>query len=295
MDELGEGDVGHVHVEAHADRVGGDQMLDLAGLVHRDLGVARARREGAQDDGGPALLAPDDLGQAVDLGGGEGDDRTAARQPVQLAVAGEGEDREAGAADHLGLGHQPPQDRADGVRAKEHGLLAAARVQQAIGEHVAALVIGGELDLVDGEERHLALHRHGLDRADEIGRVLGAQLLLARDQGAGGTALDGHDPIEDLAGEQAEREADHARAVGQHALDGKVRLTGIGRPENRHHPTMERTLQNHVRKIAAVPAVGKAHHTKSAPPGRSTQHIVAEAPHVPKRRSQNRNEAATPA
>ena len=59
LDELGEGDVGHVHVEAHADGVGGDQMLDLAGLVHRDLGVAGARRQGAQHDGGTALLAPD--------------------------------------------------------------------------------------------------------------------------------------------------------------------------------------------------------------------------------------------
>ena len=47
LGELGEGDVGHVHVEAHADGVGGHQMLDLAGLVHRERGVARARREGA--------------------------------------------------------------------------------------------------------------------------------------------------------------------------------------------------------------------------------------------------------
>ena len=51
--QAGEGDVGHVHVEAHADRVGGDQVLDLAGLVHRDLGVAGARRERAQHHRGP--------------------------------------------------------------------------------------------------------------------------------------------------------------------------------------------------------------------------------------------------
>ena len=46
----------------------------------------------------------------------------------------------------------------------------AARVQQAVGEDVAALGVGAELDLVDGQELDLALQRHGLDGADEIGR-----------------------------------------------------------------------------------------------------------------------------
>ena len=39
--EPGEGDMGDVHVEAHADGVGGDQIIDLAALEHRHLGVAR--------------------------------------------------------------------------------------------------------------------------------------------------------------------------------------------------------------------------------------------------------------
>ena len=38
--EAGEGDMGDVHVEAHADGVGGDEIIDLAALEHRDLGVA---------------------------------------------------------------------------------------------------------------------------------------------------------------------------------------------------------------------------------------------------------------
>ena len=33
--EAGEGDMGDVHVEAHADRVGGDEVIDLAALEHR--------------------------------------------------------------------------------------------------------------------------------------------------------------------------------------------------------------------------------------------------------------------
>ena len=41
--EAGEGDMGDVHVEAHADGVGGDQIIDLAALEHRHLGVAGRR------------------------------------------------------------------------------------------------------------------------------------------------------------------------------------------------------------------------------------------------------------
>ena len=75
--QAGEGDVVDVHVEAHADRVGGDQIVDLARLVHGDLGVAGARAQRAQHHGGAAALAPDDLGEGIDVGGGEGDDGAA--------------------------------------------------------------------------------------------------------------------------------------------------------------------------------------------------------------------------
>jgi Thiolase, N-terminal domain. len=40
----------------------------------------------------------------------------------------------------------------------------AAGVQQAVGEDVAALGVGAELDLVDRQELDLAPQRHGLDR-----------------------------------------------------------------------------------------------------------------------------------
>ena len=63
----GEGDVVDVEVEAHADRVGGDDEVDLAGLVHFDLRVAGARRERAENDGGAAALAADQLRDGVDL------------------------------------------------------------------------------------------------------------------------------------------------------------------------------------------------------------------------------------
>ena len=70
----GEGDVVDVEVEAHADGVGGDEVVDIAVLVELDLGVAGARRERAQHHGGAAALAADQFGDGVDLVGREGDD-----------------------------------------------------------------------------------------------------------------------------------------------------------------------------------------------------------------------------
>ena len=54
--------------------------------------------------------------------------------------------------------------------AEQQRLLAPARMQQAVGEDVAALGIGGELDLVDGEEVDVEVERHRLDGADPVAR-----------------------------------------------------------------------------------------------------------------------------
>ena len=83
----GEGDVIDVEVEPHADGVGGDEEIDVAGLEELDLGVARARAERAEDDGGAAALAADQFGDGVDLVGGEGDDGRAARQARDLLAS----------------------------------------------------------------------------------------------------------------------------------------------------------------------------------------------------------------
>ena len=73
-----------VEVEPHADRVGGDEIIDIAGLVDLDLGVAGARRERAEHHGRAAALAADQLGDGVDLLDREGDDGRARRQARDL-------------------------------------------------------------------------------------------------------------------------------------------------------------------------------------------------------------------
>ena len=62
LDQAGQSDVADVHVEAHADRVGRDQVVDLTRLVQRHLGVARARLSapsttGRRRGGAPARRA----------------------------------------------------------------------------------------------------------------------------------------------------------------------------------------------------------------------------------------------
>src|SRR5439155_26340154 len=90
----GEGNVVDVEIKPHADSVGRHQIVDVAGLVERDLGVARAWRKRAQNHSRTAALAPDQLGDGVDLLGRERYDGRAAWQPRNLLLAREGELRE---------------------------------------------------------------------------------------------------------------------------------------------------------------------------------------------------------
>ena len=62
-----EGDMGHVHVEAHPDRVGRDEIVDLAALEHRNLGVARCGRECAHHNRRAAAKPAEHLGKRVNL------------------------------------------------------------------------------------------------------------------------------------------------------------------------------------------------------------------------------------
>ncbi|MEQ9198286.1 MAG: hypothetical protein RIE84_16125 [Parvibaculum sp.] len=97
---------------------------------------------------------------------------------------------------------------------------------------MSAFTVGGELDLIDGEEVDLAFERHRLDRADEIAGRGGQDLFLARDESHRAAALDLHDPVVDFAGKEPERQADHAGLVSHHPLDGEVGLAGVGGTEN---------------------------------------------------------------
>ena len=228
----GEGDVVHVHVQAHADRVGGDQEVDLLVLVECHLGVAGARREPPHHHRAATAAAADQFGDRIDIGRAERHHGGSRRQADQLHRAGVAQLRHARAGFHAGLRHQPLQQRADRLGAEEHGLHQAAGVQQPIGEDVATVGVGAELDLVDREELRVAVERHRLDRAGEPARIGRDDLLLAGDQRDVAGALLRHHTIVVLARQQAEREADDAGGMRQHPFDGEMRLAGIRRTED---------------------------------------------------------------
>ena len=188
----GKGDVIDVEIETHADGVGRDQIIDVAGLIERDLRVAGARRQRAEHDGGAAALAADQFGDRVNFIGREGDDGRAARQPGEFFLAREGELRQARPADDARARQQPLDHRPHGGGAEHQRLFAAAPVQHAVGEDVAAVEIGGELDFVDGEEGDVEIARHGLDGGDPEARIRRLDLFLAGDQrdGVGADPLD---------------------------------------------------------------------------------------------------------
>ena len=229
---LREGDVVDVEVQPHADRIGGDQVVDVAGLVERDLGISGAWRKGAQHHGCAAALAADQLGDGIDFVGREGDDCRATRQARQLLGARIGQVGEARAGDDGDALEQPLDDAAHRGGAQQQRLLPAAQMQQPVGEDVAALEIARQLHLVDGDEGDIRLARHRLHSADGIARAGRYDLFLAGDEGDLVRADLLADTRIDLACKQPQWQADHAALMRNHALDGEMRLAGVGRTQN---------------------------------------------------------------
>ena len=228
----GEGDVIDVEIEPHADRVGGDEIIDVAVLEHLHLRVARAGRQRAQHHGGAAMLSSDQFGDRVDLVGRKRHDRGAPRLAGDLAVAGEFELRQSRPGDDGRAGQQPLDDRAHGGRAQQQRLVAAAAVEDAVGEDVAALEIGGDLDFVDREKRHVEIPRHRLHGGDPEPRIPRFDLLFAGDQRDRLRPHARDDLVVDLARQQPQRQADQARGMRHHPLDRQMGLAGVGGPEH---------------------------------------------------------------
>src|SRR5205814_1668848 len=116
---------------------------------------------------------------------------------------------------------------------------------------------GAELDLVDRQELDRAVERHRFNRANEIGRVRGQDLLLPGDQRDSASTPQFDDPVVILPRQQAQREADHAALMIEHALDREVGLAGVGRPEDRDEPRFG-TQHGHDACIGSEALAGKS-------------------------------------
>ena len=108
------------------------------------------------------------------------------------------------------------------------------RMQNAMRKHMPAIRIRGELDFINRHEVNALGERHCLNRADEITRIFRPDTLFACHQSDRAIALLGNNLVVNLTRKQAQRQADHARAIGQHALQCVVSFAGIGRAKYGH-------------------------------------------------------------
>ena len=240
--ELGqarEGDMVHVHVQPHPDRVRRDQEVHLFFLIERHLGVAGAGREPAHHHGATPATAADHLGDRIDLAGAERDHRAPRRQSSKLGWTRIGKLREAGPGFDESVRNETLQQRAYRFGPQEHGLHHAAGVQQALGEDVAAIRVGAELYFVHRDELGLAVERHCLHRAGKPPRLRRHDLLLARNEGDVPRTLARHHAVVVLPREETKGKADNPRSVGQHPLDRQMRLARVGRTEHGLHAGYE--------------------------------------------------------
>ena len=139
----------------------------------------------------------------------------------------------------LRLRDQAFEQRTDGLRAQEHRLHHPARAKQTLGKHMAAVGIGAELDLIDGNELRAPVQRHGLDGAGEPARLRRQNLLLPGDQRHMPGALAGHHLVVVLAGQQAQRKPDDAGRMGQQTFHGQMGLASVRRAKDSLHAGRE--------------------------------------------------------
>ena len=222
-----------VKVQPHADRIGGNDVVDFAILEQGDLLVARLRAQCTHDHCGAATKSPQHFGHAVDLLGTKSDDRASGRKARQLARPDVGKGGEAGAIGNLCLGNQLAHQWFERGRAQQHRFLAPTRIEQMIGKDMPPLAIRSDLGFVQSNEggaRSIARHRFG--GTTHVTRAFGLDTLFAGYQRHGVIALDRANAVIDFASKQAKREAHAAAGMRGHALDRQMRLAGIGGSED---------------------------------------------------------------
>jgi len=103
-------------------------------------------------------------------------------------------------------------------------------MQQAISKDMATLVIGANLNFVNGKKFNRKITGHRFDGANPVFSIERNDFFFAGDQRNTSGADTGANGIIDFAGKKPERQADHAGFVGQHTLDSQMGFAGVGWP-----------------------------------------------------------------
>ena len=119
-----------------------------------------------------------------------------------------------------------------------------ARAQQPVGENMATLRISTELDFIHCQVIGAHPFRHRLNSADPILRARRHNPLFASDQSHHGWPAQRDNPVIDLTRQQAQRQADDARPMAQHAFNGVGGFTCVGGAQNGHNPALVRHVRS---------------------------------------------------
>ena len=126
-------------------------------------------------------------------------------------------------------------------------------MKQAIGKHMAAFRDRRKVEFRPRRGRPPRdVHRHGFDGADIIARVRRNDAFLAGDQRDLRRSLEANDLVENLPGQQAQGQADHAGTVPQHAFDGEMGFARVGRAEDGRHLLLEHGRRMAIKAIRMV-------------------------------------------
>ena len=233
LDDAGEGDMVQIHVEAHADRVGRDQVIDLARLEEPDLRVPA--RAGSRR---PAPRRCRRAGAASARRARTRRRRRRRRRRCAAAAASPCARRDSARSRSAGGSRTRRRRRGggcSGFTVSAPSIIVSARPRACSSRSVKTWPRSrSPHSWISSTARKSTGRSSGIefDRAHEIRGVGRDDLLFAGDERDLARALHRHHPVVILAGEETQREADHPGAVAEHALDGEMRLAGIGRPEN---------------------------------------------------------------
>ena len=162
------GDVVHIEVQPHTNRICCNQIINIPILIKLDLRVSRPRAQRPHNHRCTAFLTADQFGDCINAVDREPNNRAAWGHARYFFGPRIGQLAHPFAAHDLNVWHQFGNRPTHGISPQEQCFLGTPCAQKAICEHMTALRIGAELDFIHHRafDAHVIWHR--LDRTNPI-------------------------------------------------------------------------------------------------------------------------------